>query len=139
MIFVDTSAWYASEVEDDINHEQARKFLHQLASGKHGVAVTTDYVLDETLTLLRSRRGLPPALAFIDKIRKSKSIRVFWVNENLFEKALSLFSSKSDVTWSFTDCTSFALMKDLSLAEAFTFDRHFMEAGLGKLPITKEQ
>ena len=134
MIFVDTSAWYASEVEDDVNHEQARKFLSQLASGRHGVAITTDYVLDETLTLLRSRRGLPAAITFIDKIRKSKSIRVFWVNENIFEKALSIFRNKSDVAWSFTDCTSFALMKDLSLAQAFTFDSHFSEAGLQKLP-----
>ncbi len=87
MIFVDTSAWYATEVQDDVNHEQARKFLSQLASGRHGVAITTDYVLDETLTLLRSRRGLHAAITFIDKIRKSKSIRVFWVNENIFEKA----------------------------------------------------
>jgi hypothetical protein len=134
MIFVDTSAWYATEVQDDVNHEQARKFLAQLASGRHGVAITTDYVLDETLTLLRSRRGLPAAITFIDKIRKSKSIRVFWVNENIFEKALSIFRNKSDVAWSFTDCTSFALMKDLSFAEAFTFDSHFLEAGLQKLP-----
>ena len=134
MIFVDSSAWYASEVEDDVNHEQARKFLSQLASGRHGVAITTDYVLDETMTLLRSRRGLPDAVTFIDKIRKSKSIRVFWVNENIFEKALIIFRNKSDVTWSFTDCTSFALMKDLSLTEAFTFGSHFLEAGLQKLP-----
>ncbi len=33
----------------------ARRFLSQLSSGNHWVSVTTDYVLDETLTLLRSR------------------------------------------------------------------------------------
>jgi len=66
MIFIDTSAWYASEVEDDINREKARKFLSELASGTHGVAVTTDYVLDEILTLLQSSRGLPAALTFIE-------------------------------------------------------------------------
>jgi uncharacterized protein len=134
MIFVDTGAWYAIEVEDDINHQQARKTLSQIATGKQGIAITTDYVLDETLTLLRSRRGLPDALKFIEKIRKSQSVRVFWVNEEIFEKALSIFGKTRDKSWSFTDCTSFALMKDLSINEAFTFDNHFIEAGLRKLP-----
>lgn len=134
MIFVDTSAWYAIEVEDDVNHEAACKFLSNIACGKHGVSITTDYVLDEALTLLRSRRDLTSATAFIDKIRRSKSVRVFWIDEGLFEKALAIFQKSELKTWSFTDCTSFALMRELSVSEAFTFDRHFREAGLLALP-----
>ena len=134
MIFVDTSAWYAVEVEDDVNHEAACKFLAEIASGKYGVSVTTDYVLDETLTLLRSRRGLASASRFIDKIRKSKSIRVFWIDESLFEKALDVFRKSDHKSWSFTDCTSFALMRDLSVSEAFTFDNHFTAAAFQALP-----
>jgi predicted nucleic acid-binding protein len=134
MIFVDTSAWYAAEVEDDINHKKAKNFLVQLAQGKHGVAITSDYVLDETMTLLRSRRGLLDAVTFIDKIKKSKSIRVFWISESVFDKALGILRSRSDAAWSFTDCTSFALMSDLSITEAFTFDGHFKQAGFQKLP-----
>ena len=129
MIFVDTSAWYAVEVEDDVNHEAACKFLSKIATGTYGVSVTTDYVLDETLTLLRSRRGLASANTFIDKIRKSKSVHVFWIDETLFEKALDIFRKSNRKAWSFTDCTSFALMQDLSVSEAFTFDSHFREAG----------
>ncbi len=134
MIFVDTSAWYASEVEDDVNHEKARKFLLEIASAKHGVAVTTDYVLDETLTLLQSKKGLSVALTFIGKVRKSQSIRTFWVSESIFEKALDIFKKTGESRWSFTDCTSFALMKDLSLSKAFTFDCHFTQVGFQKLP-----
>jgi uncharacterized protein len=134
VIFVDTSAWYAAEVEDDINHEKARKFLSKLSSGAHGISVTTDYVLDETLTLLRSRRSLAAATAFVDKIRKSNSVRVFWIDESLFEKALDIFRKSDRASWSFTDCASFALMRDLSIPEAFTFDNHFREAGLQALP-----
>ncbi len=134
MIFVDTSAWYALEVEDEINHEKARRFLAEIATGKHGVAITTDYVLDETMTLLQSKKGLPVAVAFIDKIRKSKSIRVFWVSESVFDKALSIFRKTASSPWSFTDCTSFALMKDLAITEAFTLDNHFKQAGFHKLP-----
>ena len=134
MIFVDTSAWYAAEVEDDVNHEAAHKFLSKIASGKHGISITTDYVLDETLTLLRSRRDLASASAFIDKIRKSKSVRIFWIDEGLFEKALEIFQKSNRKSWSFTDCTSFGLMRELSVSEAFTFDSHFREAGLQALP-----
>jgi predicted nucleic acid-binding protein len=135
LIFVDTSAWYAVEVEDDLNHEAARKFLSEIACGKHGVSVTTDYVLDETLTLLRSRRDLASASIFIDKIRKSKSVRIFWVDEGLFEKALEIFRKSDHKSWSFTDCASFALMRELSVSEAFAFDSHFREAGLHALPV----
>jgi predicted nucleic acid-binding protein len=134
LIFLDTSAWYAIEVEDDVNHEAACKFLSKIASGKHGISVTTDYILDETLTLLRSRRSLSSASSFIDKIKKSKSVRVFWVEEDLFEKALDMFKRSDHKSWSFTDCTSFALMKDLLIPNAFTFDRHFKEASFQILP-----
>ena len=134
MIFVDTSAWYAVEVEDDVNHEAACKFLSNIASGKQGVSITTDYVLDEALTLMRSRRDLTSATAFINKIRKSKSVRVFWIDEDLFERALIIFQKSDHKSWSFTDCTSFALMRELSISEAFTFDRHFKEAGFLAFP-----
>ena len=134
MIFVDTSAWYALEAEDEITHEKVQRFLADIAAGQHGVAVTTDYVLDETMTLLQSKKGIAAAMAFIDKIRKSKSIRVFWVSESIFDKALAIFRKTSESRWSFTDCTSFALMKDLTITEAFTLDNHFKQAGFHKLP-----
>lgn len=96
--------------------------------------MTTDYVLDETLTLLRSRISLAAATTFIDKLRGSKSVRTFWIDEALFEKAIAVFQKSAGKSWSFTDCTSFALIKDLSLSEAFAFDRHFREAGLRMYP-----
>lgn len=134
MIFVDTSAWFALEAEDEKNHQRAQRFLAEIALGSRGILVTTDYVLDETLTLLQSKKRLAAALTFIEKVRKSKSIRVFWVDESVFEKALVLFRKTNDSLWSFTDCTSFALMKDLTIAEAFTFDSHFTQAGFQRLP-----
>ncbi|MCL5877833.1 MAG: type II toxin-antitoxin system VapC family toxin [Candidatus Bathyarchaeota archaeon] len=134
MIFVDTSAWYAIEVEDDLNHQAAHNFLTKIASGKFGIAITTDYIIDETLTLLRTRRDLASALSFIDKVTKSKSIRVFWINEDLFQKTLEVFKKSNGKTWNFTDCTSFALMRELNVKDAFSFDAHFNQAGFSMLP-----
>ena len=127
-------AWYASEVEDDVNHAAARKFLAQMSTGTHGVPLTTDYVLDEAITLLRSRRNLAAAASFIDKVRSSKSVRIVWVDERLFERAVEIFRGSERRTWSFTDCSSFALMKQLSISEAFAFDAHFKEAGFTVFP-----
>jgi uncharacterized protein len=117
-----------------LNHTAARRFLSRVSTGKHGVPVTTDYVLDETLTLLRSRRGLSAAREFISKIRESSSVSIFWVDKNLFEKALEIFRKSEGKSWSFTDCTSFALMNELSIGDAFAFDGHFREAGKAMLP-----
>ena len=92
MIFVDTGAWHAPEVEDEFNHA-ARKFLLHQPRGTHGVPLTTDYIIDETVTLLRSRRSLGSATSFIEKIRSSSKVRIAWVDESLLEKGLKIFKS----------------------------------------------
>src|ERR1051325_6831649 len=51
MVFVDTSAWFAAIVPSDPNHASA---AHWLAANAE-VLITTDYIVDETLTLLRAR------------------------------------------------------------------------------------
>ena len=134
MIFVDTSAFYALEVEDDVNHVAARRFLREVREGRYGAMLTTDYVLDEMLTLLRLRHGVQAALKFLEKIRESRSIKVVWIDENVFQQALEYFKRDRDFKWSFTDCTSFAVMMMLKIECAFTFDEHFEQAGFTKLP-----
>ena len=51
MIFVDTSAWFAAIVPSDPNHPHATSWLAQSSEP----LLTTDYVIDEILTLLRAR------------------------------------------------------------------------------------
>jgi predicted nucleic acid-binding protein len=52
VIFVDTGAWFASVVPWDANHAAASAWLRQNRQS----LFPTDYVLDETLTLLRVRK-----------------------------------------------------------------------------------
>jgi hypothetical protein len=56
MIFVDTGAWFASVVPWDANHAAAVAWLGQ----NREILITTDYILDETLTLLRVRKEPDP-------------------------------------------------------------------------------
>ncbi len=68
MIFVGTSAWYALEVEDDTNHKRALRLLGTLRDRRYGSILTTDYVLDEPVTLLWLRHNAVSALGFLDKL-----------------------------------------------------------------------
>jgi predicted nucleic acid-binding protein len=134
MIFVDTSAWYAIEVEDDANHNRASRFLGDLRNKRYGSLLTTDYVLDETVTLLWLRKGSAAGLAFLDKINRSKSIHIVWIDASIFWRTTELMQERKDKHWSFTDFTSFLVMKQMSTTNAFGFDEHFEEAGLMLLP-----
>jgi predicted nucleic acid-binding protein len=51
LTFVDTGVWYASVVPSDPRHADVMSW-HQ---SNNWPLVTTDYVIDETLTLLRAR------------------------------------------------------------------------------------
>jgi len=134
MIFVDTGAWYALESPDDRNHRPAAAFLRELSKGRLGAMVTTDFVLDETLTLLSMRFGVAAAIRFLAKIRESESVDVIWIGEQAFWEAAKLMEERPDKRWSFTDCTSFVAMRSLSVDQAFAFDDNFLQAGFKKLP-----
>lgn len=96
MIFVDTSAWYANEVEDDTNHASAMEFVKKLATNRFGILVTSDYVLDETLTLIRKRRGARAAVAFLDKITETQSLTLVWIERDVFDKPADLFRTADE-------------------------------------------
>ena len=134
MIFVDTSAWYALKATDDGFHDDAVSFHDELMSGRQGSLVVTDYVLDETATLLMDRKGGNVAAGFLDEALASKSVRLIWVSPDLFHEAIKAFKNAGDRRWSFTDCTSFQLMHRLKISDAFAFDEHFSEAGFNRLP-----
>jgi len=134
LIFVDTSAWYALEVEDDENHASAAAFREELKGGRHGALLTSDYVLDEVVSLLNMRKDSEAATGFADKVFRSRSVSVVWIDRQVFEEALMMLKERADKKWSFTDSTSFIIMSQLRVQEAFAYDRNFEQAGFTKLP-----
>jgi predicted nucleic acid-binding protein len=56
------------------------------------------------------------------------------VDEALFAEGWQYFQQHSDKSYSLTDCISFIVMQRLSIPVALTFDRHFSQAGLQKVP-----
>ena len=128
MVFVDTSAFLAIENRRDKYYRKAVTLRDTLLkNGQH--LVTSDYILDESYTVIRFRAGHHIAVQFGEAIWGSKFIRVEYVTPEQIEKAWELFKSFSDHEFSFTDCTSFILMEHLKIKTAFTFDAHFKEYG----------
>ena len=128
MIFVDTSAFLALENRQDSHHFKAVHFKDDcLKSGQ--LLITSDYVLDESYTIIRLRASHTLSVQFGENLRKSRLIRIEYLTPEIIEKAWRLFKTFSDHDFSFTDCTSFALMERLHISTAFTFDAHFREYG----------
>jgi predicted nucleic acid-binding protein len=133
-IFIDTSAFLALEDESDEHHKEAIPFRDQELLRGNYEFITTSYILDETLTLIRRRLGIPASIDFSKKVRKSQVVKVLSVSGEVEGKALDLFEKYDDKTFSFTDCVSFAVMRDLGIQEVFAFDEHFVQMGFVRRP-----
>ena len=127
-LFVDTSAWVAYADPDDRWHPAAQEAVNASVGGRV-TFVTTDYVLDETITLLLYHAGRSQAVAFGDNVLKSRQVKLVRVDQGIWEEAWQLFKRYDDKEWVFTDCTSFVVMRQIGLQRAFAFDRHFTQAG----------
>jgi uncharacterized protein len=132
-LFVDTAGWVACSDEADPAHHKAVAARDAwLEAG--GVFVTTDYVADETLTFVRMRLGLDAAEVWWRQVDGSQRLRWEFVSLARADKARGLFFRYRDKDFSFTDCTSFVVMRELKLREALTTDRHFVQAGFAVKP-----
>lgn len=125
MIFVDTGAWYASLVPADPHHAKAAAWL----ATNHSILLTTDYVIDETLTLLRARGERKRALLIGAKFFDGDLAEVHKVTNADLMRAWNVFTKFDDKDWSFTDCTSKVVMEQLDFRVAFAFDHHFQQFG----------
>jgi predicted nucleic acid-binding protein len=135
-IFVDTGAWDAIADKGDRNHTKALQFRDDIA-GKYTL-VTTNYILDELYTLLLLNIGYQQTLHFkstLDVLTEERILEVIWVTEKITEEAWKIFEQfNKDKQWSFTDCTSYAVMQELGMTEVFAFDHHFEQMSFIRQP-----
>lgn len=124
-VFVDTSAWFALYVPDDRDHPKALSWYE----GNDHPVITSDYVIDELLTLLRFRGEHRRATEVAHDLSEALEVHIEWITPTDFQAAIELFRGFSDKRWSFTDCTSRVVMSRLGVAAAFAFDEHFRQFG----------
>ncbi|MGH9366974.1 MAG: type II toxin-antitoxin system VapC family toxin [Thermoanaerobaculia bacterium] len=132
-VLVDTSAFYALQSSGD-PREHALAVAEAARFDSDGaLLVTSDYVLDETYTLLRSALGHRAAVRFGREIRRG-GVEIAQVDPEIQDEAWRIFERYSDKDFSFTDCTSFAVMIRGRIELAFTLDRHFRQFGFETAP-----
>ena len=130
--FADTSFFFALAAKRDRTHEPAVKAFTRLLRLQRPL-VTTDYVLDETLTLTKARTSAKVALALLDRIESSPALSIQHITHDRFAAAKAFFRKHADHGYSFTDCTSFVLMHEMEIRDVLTTDGHFAEAGFRTL------
>jgi predicted nucleic acid-binding protein len=94
-----------------------------------GRLVTTDYVVDELLTLMVSRGQGVAAVAAGGDLWAGRTAELQLVTADDLETAWAIFKRFTDKRWSFTDCTSYAVMQRLGITEALSLDDHFRQFG----------
>lgn len=99
-----------------------------------GFLVSTDYVVDETLTLIRIRLGLHAAERWWAQVDASSRVRWERIGAPRALKAREWFFEWRDKDFSLTDCTSFVVMKELGLTRALTTGHRFSQAGFEAVP-----
>ena len=132
MIFVDTGAWIAILNWRDQHHQEAVAMYNKLQQQQTRL-LTTDYVIDETVTRLRYDANHSLAVMFFNRIElfmKTGVLTVAEIDKNIFEKAKALFRQYDSARLSFTDCTSFVVCHEDDIREAFAFDQHFSMMGI---------
>jgi uncharacterized protein len=132
-VFVDTGAFVALRNRAEREHEAARVALSVLVSERVPL-LTSNYVFAETYTALLVRAGREEAIEWGRRFRAGAAIELVRVEEPIEEDAWSILEAHADKQWSYVDATSFALMEQEGIAEAFAFDHHFAQRGLTLVP-----
>lgn len=132
-IFIDTAALLARYLRRDQYHEEAIAYWRELELAREQL-VTSNFVLDETCTLLGRRAGYPFAAQKARNLYASRAFTILRPDATDERRALDLFEKFADQEVSFTDCVSFVLMRAHDIDRVFTFDHHFAVAGFTTLP-----
>lgn len=128
-IMIDTSFFYALIDKKDKNHNPAKLFL----KNNKFPLITTSYIFDELITIIRYDFGHGLAVNIGEKINASELCYVLQISEDDLRAAWETFCEYDDQDFSYTDCTTFALMKRLKIKEVASFDCHFDVIGFTNL------
>ncbi|GAG50444.1 unnamed protein product [marine sediment metagenome] len=128
-VFADTFYFLALLNERDPAHAPAA----DASRGFKGRIVTTAWVLTEVADAMSERRNRAEFLGLLHDLRRNPRAVIVPPTEDLFERGVALYAERPDKDWSLTDCISFVVMRDTSITEALTGDRHFEQAGFTAL------
>ncbi|HRC84649.1 MAG TPA: PIN domain-containing protein [Thermoanaerobaculia bacterium] len=124
-LFVDTSAWFAFVNRKDPDHHTVARLLERY----EGRLLTSNFVFDETITLCLVRLGHEVARQVGEALLDPGLTDLVRVQSQDEAAAWQLFEARPDKRYSFTDCTSFVLLRRLGKPAVAALDDHFRQEG----------
>lgn len=129
-VFVDTSAWIA--------YANLRDGEHELVVGPIGEwmgrLVTSNFVFGETVTYFMSSVRHDAAVAIGAWLLEPLHVSLLRVSADDEAAAWALLKERPDKRYSYTDGTSFVIMRRLGLRKAIALDDDFRREGFEVLP-----
>jgi uncharacterized protein len=130
-VFIDTSALIAVLDTDELNHERAASTWRQMIDGAEDM-ICTNYIIVETCAVAQRRLGIEAVRALEE--RAAPLLRIVWISEDEHNAAMKALLTANRRQLSLVDCTSFGVMRQLGIWQAFAFDEHFAEQGFECVP-----
>ncbi|AGB17210.1 putative nucleic acid-binding protein, contains PIN domain [Halovivax ruber XH-70] len=129
-VFIDTGVFFAQHDEAAPRHPKATEAMSSVLGGTFGQPYTSDYVIDETITLTRKRSGsYEAALTAGQRILGLEGypdhIQTIQITTELFEHSLKTFRQYSDHELSFTDACTIAVVEKYDIDSVLSFDDDF--------------
>ncbi len=129
MSFLDTTIWVSAIDASDGLHRDGKAVLEALVEGRISSAMTTDFVLDAALTILKNRgAGLDDVAKIVRNILSSRLVLMRYVDESTFKEALSNFEKYKSL--SFTDAVTLTIMNRYRIREIYSHDKDFDLKGI---------
>jgi len=126
LIFVDSTVWIGdADLNDDL-HNSSHAILEAVRMGRLPFALTTDFVIDEVVTILGYRRGFggQKAKTVGESILQSPRVFTVFVDEEILRTALTrypMFEGKL----SLTDVVSIILVEKYGVKQVYSHDTDF--------------
>jgi predicted nucleic acid-binding protein len=132
VIFLDTSFLFALFAEDDANHARAREVMERYRGRDlYDVALVTNHVIAETITLLRSGVHRDAEVSHRVAVTVGRQLfagvlgRLHQVSAEEEREAFEYLVRHRDKHYSFVDCVSFVVMEKRGIREALSVDSDF--------------
>ena len=125
-VFVDTGVFVGARNSKDNKHRSSVEVIKKALKGAFGAVYTSDYIVDEAVTLALARTGKPEIAFDIGNfIIKSDRIKLLWTDKNVFASAWEMFRRYSERRLSFTDCISLSHIEDKKIKFILSYDSGF--------------
>lgn len=138
---MDSWGWIKLANTGEPHHDLVTQFYQEEVSTSK--IITTDYIFNEVVSFLFNKIPMVLAEKFLKGLWASMeigNIRLERISKDRFESAWKMrvkYHDHADI--SFTDFTSFVVMKELKLKRVLTNDHHFEQLNLGFMRVPNLQ